>query len=118
MGVASKYINYILLVCFFGTWVSQSLAKSSTESFSHHSDKCYQSAPEQILLVGTELLAEDPEWEDERDELTNQLITCNLFYSYLHKSSCLASDVNGFVTINHKFIDLSPAYILLGNFRV
>lgn len=118
MNVASKYINYILLVCFFATLVSQSFAKSSTESFSSRNEKSYHSIHDNILLIGGEILAEDPEWEDEQDELCNHFIICNLFYSSLNKSHILSLNPIGVEQYNTNLIELSPAYIMHGVFRI
>ncbi len=117
MCVASKYINYILLVCFFGAMLSQSLANTTTELYTHHNGKNYQTHPEQILLLGSELLAEDPEWGDEKDELYHPFVICNLLYYYLN-STYLSINSKGIITSNHDLSEPSPAYIIHGVFRV
>lgn len=118
MNVASKYLNYILLVCFFGTWVSQSFAKSTTEHFSHHDGRCYQTSPEHIVLLGDELLAEDSEWEDEQDEHCNHFIICNLFYVYLNGILNTNSNPIGIIPSNQLLIEPTPPYIRYGAFRI
>jgi len=118
MNVASKYINFILLVCFFATLVSQAFAKSTIESFSSRNEKSYHSIHDNILLIGDEILAEDPEWEDEQDELCNHFIICNLFYSSLNKSLILSVNPIGVEKYNTNLIELSPACIMYGVFRI
>lgn len=118
MQVAYKYINYILLLCFFGTWISQSYAVGTSESVPTHAGKCYQNVPEHLVFMGGEFLAEDPEWEDEQDAFSNHFLFCDLLglFSFRGNSHDVISE--GLAVYYKSLIKASPAYIMHGVFRV